>query len=143
MGRGKGSARKTPQAGDMQLLKFYNIWKPHAGACSELERNTEGREYNKNSHLVIIPPNCEGKAALDRGIFRLVVRILQGTACQQCFLTLVKSNGSKFLPIVYQRFLSKDFVQRNFALELTLNNCNQILEGGWDKHLSAVQLGRG
>lgn len=51
---------------------------------------------------MIIPSYREGEAAFDSRVFGLVIRVLQRAARQKGLLTLVESNSSKLLPVVYK-----------------------------------------
>lgn len=51
-------------------------------------------------HFVFIPPYSEREAAFYVRILRAVDRVLQGTACEERFLGLIKGNDPEFLPVI-------------------------------------------
>jgi hypothetical protein len=52
------------------------------------------------SHLMVVSPDRKRKAAFDRRIFRLIIRVFQRAACEKRLLTLVECYSTKLLPII-------------------------------------------
>jgi hypothetical protein len=64
-----------------------------------LSSATVPQRLSEGLHFVIISPNRKREAALDGRIYRAIDRILKVTTSQECLLILIKSDGSKLLPI--------------------------------------------
>lgn len=69
------------------------------------------------SHVMIVPPDREGEAALDLRIVRLKVGITQCTTRKHCLLRLIEGNRTKFLPVAHELILHYDLVNGELALQ--------------------------
>jgi hypothetical protein len=50
-------------------------------------------------HIVHVALDSERKAALDFGIFRVGIGVLERTTSQDCLLGVIECNGAKFFPV--------------------------------------------
>lgn len=70
-----------------------------------------------HSHVVVVPPDSEGKAAFDLGVICFQVGITQRTAREHCLLRLVESNRTELLPVADELVFDYDLVNRELALQ--------------------------
>lgn len=96
----------------------------------------------KDIHLVVVPANHEREAAVDQGIARLVVRVLQTTGRKEGVVVRIECYRPELFPVSDDRFLRQDLVQRDFTLPASVSRCLQRdaavgRQGMGDKHLAA------